>query len=80
MPWLGSFKSSIDDWEIVLNEALDKEESVADVFTKYSDERVSILVEGGPSKGSVRKFFERKGKNCIFYFSRKDKCSSTNLS
>ena len=57
MPWLGSFKSSIDDWDIVLNDALDKEESVADVFTKYSDERVSILVEGAPSKGLTTIFF-----------------------
>ena len=76
IPWLGSFKSSIDDWVIVLNDAQDKEESIADVFSKHSDERVSIFIEGGPSKGFTKQSCERDVPKIFF---RKNKYSSASL-
>ena len=66
VPWLGSIKSSIDDWDIALNDALDKEESLADVFSKHSDVRVSIFIEGGPSKGFTKESCERDIQNYFF--------------
>ena len=56
LPWIGSFKSTVDDWDIVNNDHgqhMEEEESLAEVFSKFSDERVSIALEGGPSKGKT---------------------------
>ena len=56
LPWIGSFKSTVDDWDIVNNDHgqhMEEEESLAEVFIKFSDERVSIALEGGPSKGKT---------------------------
>ena len=54
LPWIRHCKSSIDDWDVVhRSEDGDREESISDLFTKYSDERVTILMEGGPSTGKT---------------------------
>ena len=54
LPWLGSFKSGIDDWDVIKSsDEGDMEESIADLFTKFSDERVTIMLDGGPSKGKT---------------------------
>ena len=54
LPWIRHCKSNIDDWDVIHNsDDGDMEESVSDLFTKYSDERVTILMEGGPSTGKT---------------------------
>ena len=54
LPWIRHFKSSIEDWDVIHNkEDGDVTESISDLFTKYSDERVTILMEGGPSTGKT---------------------------
>ena len=52
IPWLGSFKASIDDWKVEDNITND-EENFIDLFDKFSDARVSILVEGETCKGKT---------------------------
>ena len=51
LPWFGSVKSSIDDWSLATESG--EEESLPDIFSKYSDKRLTLLLEGGTSKGKT---------------------------
>lgn len=51
LPWFGSVKSSVDDWSLATESG--EEESLPDIFSKYSDKRLTLLLEGGTSKGKT---------------------------
>ena len=52
IPWLQPYRSTIDDWDIV-NGGTNTEETLVDVFTKSSDERMSMLIEADSCKGKT---------------------------
>ena len=51
IPWIGSFKSSIDDWSLRKNDH--QEEFLTDIITKFSDDRLTVLIQAESCKGKT---------------------------